>query len=95
MPTAIDAHREEKDTIAEAQRASAVFSTYSDREIEELIKKIEGCRDRFISQGSGSDRARCLCSIFKEITDGNGGSLPHIDAWQGMYDTLKCSRFIK
>jgi hypothetical protein len=81
-------HRQEKDTIAESQRASATFSTYADREIEELIKKIEGCRDRFITQGSGADRARCFCSIFKEIEAGNGGSLPVIDDWQRMYDQL-------
>jgi hypothetical protein len=81
-------HREESHTIAESQRASTVFSTYSDGEIAELIKKIEGCRDRFIAQGSGADRARCLCSIFREISDGNGGVLPVIDDWQRMYGQL-------
>lgn len=84
------AHRNEPDTIQEARRVSVAFSTYSDREIEELVKKIEGCRDRFISQGSGKDRARCMCSIFEEIKDGNGGTLPHIDAWRDMYDQLNC-----
>jgi hypothetical protein len=83
-------HRTEPDTITEANRVSRVFSTYSDREIQELVNKIEGCRDRFISQGSGKDRARCLCSIFQEIMHGNGGQLPTIDAWQQMYDELKC-----
>ena len=83
-------HRAESDTIAESQRVTAVLSTYSDREVEELIRKIEGCRDRFISQGGGSDRARCLCSIFKEIKDGNGGSLPEIDDWRRMYEQLDC-----
>jgi hypothetical protein len=84
-------HRLERDTIAESRRASLAFSTYSDRELEEIIKKIEGCRDRFITQGSGADRSRCLCSIFKEIIDGNGGSLPLIDDWRRMYDQLNCS----
>jgi hypothetical protein len=83
-------HRQESDTIAESQRASAAFSTYSDGEIEELIKKIEGCRDRFITQGSGTDRSRCLCGIFKEMSDGNGGTLPNIDDWQRMYEQLGC-----
>jgi hypothetical protein len=83
-------HRQESDTIAESRRVSQTFSTFSDREVEELIKKIEGCRDRFIAQGSGSDRARCLCSIFKEISDGNGGTLPDIDAWREMYTRLRC-----
>jgi len=84
------AHRKEPATIREAQRVSAAYSTYSDREVEEIIKKIEGCRDRFISQGSGKDRARCLCSIFDEIKGGNGGTLPNIDAWRDMYDQLNC-----
>jgi len=83
-------HRQESDTIAESRRAASVFSTYSDREIEELVKKIEGCRDRFISQGSGADRVRCLCSIFTQIKDGNGGRLPMIDDWTRMRDELKC-----
>jgi hypothetical protein len=63
--TSYQRHRQEADTIAESRRASRAFSTYADREVEELIKKIEGCRDRFITQGSGADRARCLCSIFR------------------------------
>lgn len=85
-------HREERATIAEARRASATFSTYSDRELKEIIRKIEGCRDRFIGQGSGADRVQCFCSILNEVRDGNAG-LPHIDAWQSMYNQLKCSRY--
>ena len=91
--TSHEKHRRESDTIAESRRATRAFSTYSDREIEELIRKIEGCRDRFIAQGSGADRARCLCSIFEEISDGNGGSLPDVDDWRGMYDRLNCTRY--
>jgi len=83
-------HRQEAATIAEAKRCSDSFSTYSDREIQELIRKIEGCRDRFIAQGGGEARSRCLCSIFNEIKAGNGGSLPHIDDWERMYAALKC-----
>ena len=84
-------HQQEPDTIRESRRASETFSTYSEREVQEIIRKIEGCRDRFISQGSGQDRARCFCSILNEIKDGNGGRLPHIDDWQRMYDELNCS----
>lgn len=83
-------HRQEADTIAEAQRISVEFSTYSDREIQELNRQIEDCRDRFIAQGSGKNRARCLCSIFNEIKAGNGGELPNIDDWQRMFAVLKC-----
>jgi hypothetical protein len=88
--TSYQRHRQESDTIAESQRVSLAYSTYSDRELEDLIRKIEGCRDRFITQGSGADRARCLCSIFKEISDGNGGSLPDVDDWRRMYGQLNC-----
>ena len=88
--TSLARHRAESDTIAEAGRVSRAYSTYSDEEVEELIKKIDGCRQRFIAQGSGADRARCFCSIFKEISDGNGGDVPRIDDWQRMYKQL-CS----
>jgi hypothetical protein len=88
--TSLLQHRQEPDTIAESRRVSQAFSTYSDEEVKELVRKIEGCRDRFIKQGSGKDRARCLCSIFNEIRDGNGGKLPRIDDWQRMYDKLGC-----
>jgi len=84
-------HKEDQATIAESRRASEIFSTYSDAELEAIIKRIQGCRDRFIEQGSGLDRARCLCSIFKEIMDGNGGRLPKVDAWERMYEQLKCN----
>jgi len=83
-------HRAEPDTIEEAGRVSRAYSTYSDEEVQALIEKIEGCRKRFIAQGSGADRARCLCSIFNEISDGNGGSLPRIDDWERMYRQLNC-----
>jgi hypothetical protein len=88
--TSFQRHRQEADTVAESRRVSVTYSTYSDRELQEMIRKIEGCRDRFIAQGSGADRARCLCSIFKEIRDGNGGSMPNIDAWRDMYEQLSC-----
>jgi hypothetical protein len=87
---ALRKHKEESETIAESQRVAVAFSTYSDAEVEAIIRKINGCRDRFIQQGGGTDRARCLCSIFQEIKNGNGGDLPRIDDWQRMFDQLKC-----
>ena len=85
-------HRKEKDTIQESQRVSAIYSTYSEDEIRAMISKLEGCRDRFIKQGGGKDRIRCICSILNEVVDGNGGSLPHIDDWENIYNQLGCSR---
>jgi hypothetical protein len=85
-------HRDEKDTQAAARIASATYSTYSDAEIEAILKRIEGCRQRFITQGGGDDRKICLCSIFKEIAAGNGGVLPDVDDWGNMFRRLNCSR---
>lgn len=90
--TSFRQHRDEADTIAESNRVAAQFSTYSDEEVRELIRKINGCRDPFIKQGSGADRARRICSIFHEIQDGNGGQLPLIDDWDRMFNQLKCKR---
>jgi hypothetical protein len=83
-------HKQDQATISESKRASEIFSTYSDAELEAIISRIQGCRDRFIEQGSGRDRSHCLCSIFKEIMDGNGGRMPRIDAWERMYEQLRC-----
>src|SRR5579862_5746542 len=66
-------HKQDPVTVEESKRASDTFSTFSDAELEAIIRRIQGCRDRFIEQGSGLDRSRCICSIFKEIMDGNGG----------------------
>jgi hypothetical protein len=86
------AHMQESDTIAESKRVAETFSIYSDEEVRSLLKRIEGCRDRFITQGGGADRAQCLCSIFNEIRLGNGGALPLIDDWTRMYGQLRCTQ---
>jgi len=85
-------HRQERDTLREAERVSVKFSSYSNLEVESLLRRLEGCRKRFISQGGGAERAQCVCSVLREAMDGNGGVLPVIDDWQNIYDQLKCSR---
>ena len=84
------AHMRESDTISESKRVSETFSTYSDAEVRAILRRIEGCRNRFIAQGGGADRSQCLCSIFNELRAGNGGTLPLIDDWARMYQLLKC-----
>src|SRR5262245_3392830 len=74
-------YRSNLGTYAEARRVSLIFST-NRGEIEALIRDIEECRDRFMSQGSATDRAQCLCGIFNRLKAGNGGVLPLIDNWQ-------------
>ena len=85
-------YRSEKATIREAARVSVEFSTYSEEEVSDLLRRLNGCRDRFVQQGGGSDRARCVCSVLSEAMEGNGGSLPEIDDWPRIYSQLGCSR---
>jgi hypothetical protein len=83
-------HHEEKDTIQESRRVSVKFSTYSDKEVNSILSRLEGCRDRYIKQGGGADRASCLCSVLNEVKKGNGGQLPRIDDWENMYRQMGC-----
>ncbi len=85
-------HRAEKDTIDEARRVSQVFSTYSEEEVEAILTRLEACMDRFVQEGSGAARKRCLCSVFHDVIDGNGGTLPRIDDWENIYRQLNCPR---
>ncbi|MGA2273248.1 MAG: hypothetical protein ABSH00_06815 [Bryobacteraceae bacterium] len=83
-------HRDEKDTQQEAARASTAYSTFSEQEVTAMLERLNGCRDRFIAQGGGKERAACLCSVLKEAKDANGGTLPNIDDWKRIFATLGC-----
>ena len=85
-------HRNERDTIAEAQRVSQTFSTFSDEEVQAILVRLKACRDRFIKEGSGAARKQCLCNVFEDVIQGNGGKLPRIDDWQDIYRQLNCPR---
>lgn len=85
-------HRQEKDTIAEAQRASVAFSTYSDAEVEAILNRLKHCEADFIATTDGAARHRCLCHVFAQIIAGNGGTLPIIDDWQNIFRTLNCPK---
>jgi len=85
-------YRRDKATIQESERVSVRFSTYSDEEIEATLRRFHGCRERFIQQGGGADRSRCICSVLNELAEGNGGTLPPIDNFQEIYNQLGCSR---
>jgi len=88
--TAYDQHRRERDTIAEARRVSATDSTYSPEEVDAILRRLQACRDRFVTEGSGPARRNCLCSVFRDAMEGNGGQMPPIDNWRGMFDQLNC-----
>jgi hypothetical protein len=83
-------YRNDPATVKEAQRVSVAFSTFSDAEVESLLSRLKGCRDRFIAQGGGSERARCICSVLHEAAEANGGALPAIDDWENIYRQLRC-----
>jgi len=85
-------HRNERDTIAEAERASQDFSTYSEKELDAIPSRLKACMDRFIYEGSGAARQKCLCNVFADIIAGNGGRLPPIDDWENIYRQLGCPR---
>jgi hypothetical protein len=85
-------YRADKATINEAARVSIKYSTYSEAEVSSLLRRLNGCRERFVQQGGGSDRARCICGVLSEAIEGNGGTLPEIDGWPRIYSQLGCSR---
>lgn len=77
------------ETAAQAERLAATFSTYSDDEVRELQRRIDQCRRRFIEEGAGKDRVRCICNVLRDVKDGNGGDIP-LPEWDDMYRQLKC-----
>ena len=85
-------HKTERDTITEAERVSQVFSTYSEEEVQAILDRLKACRDRFVKEGSGAARKRCLCNVFKDVMEGNGGRLPRIDDWVNIHRQLNCPR---
>jgi hypothetical protein len=46
-------HRNERATIAEAQRVSQEASTFSEDEVQAILDRLKACRDRFVKEGSG------------------------------------------
>lgn len=81
----------DSETIREASRVSIAYSTFSEEEVDAMLNRLKGCRDRFVAQGGGKERSSCICSVLNEAKEGNGGTLPHVDDWQRIYSTLNCS----
>jgi hypothetical protein len=92
---AYDQHRREPDTQAEARRASKTLSTYSDEEFEAIKKRLKACRNQFIKEGRGAERAQCLCRVFDEMMEGNGGVLPRYDGWERIYRQLCSEKLVR
>ena len=75
---------------AEVGLLQQALSTYSDKEVSAIIRRVENCRDTFVSEGDGEQRVRCLCNVLSHVKEGNGGELPDIGNWRGVYEQLGC-----
>ncbi|SEP79046.1 hypothetical protein [Nitrosomonas ureae] len=73
-----------------ARALETAFSTYSPEEIAAISARIHNCRRRFIEEGAGDARHGCLCSVLRDVRDGNGGSIPDPE-WEEAYRQLKCA----
>ncbi|WP_444905047.1 hypothetical protein ACJJIU_10150 [Microbulbifer sp. CnH-101-E] len=71
------------------RQAKILVSTYDDNELASLHDRIKTCRDRFVNEGSGTQRVKCMCSVLKDAITGNG-DIPPLPEWGRMYNQL-CS----
>jgi hypothetical protein len=85
----LDRRKRASDYLSRGELLKHALSTFSDRELDAIKERIEGCRDRFINEGSGVRRKNCLCSVLNDVRDGNGGSIP-IPEWDDIYNQLGC-----
>lgn len=82
--------RKQDSTLRSKENAlRTAFSTYSDKEVEAIQKRIENCRQRFIEEGAGTARKNCLCSVLTDVRNGNGGRINDPE-WENIYNTLNC-----
>jgi len=87
--TYFDRRLNSKSNADKAKALEQSFGTYSDSEIDAIEARIQSCRDRFITEGSGEARKNCLCSVLQDVMMGNGGTIPDSE-WSNVYDALGC-----
>jgi hypothetical protein len=87
-------YRNDPETQREAQRVSAVFSTFSEEEVQSLSKRMANCQTQFAVEGNADQRLSCICSVLDTAKTANGGRLPLIDDWQKIHNQL-CSKHHK
>lgn len=73
-----------------AAALASAFSTYSPAEVDAINGRIMNCRKHFIDELSGPARRRCLCSVFRDVKEGNGGTIPDPE-WERAYEQLNCA----
>lgn len=86
----VSERREDPELGPKAKGLAAALGTYSQDEVAAIIERIDECRQRFMAEGSGAARTRCICSVLRDVRDGNGGTLPHED-WEAAWDQLGCA----
>ncbi len=69
------------------RHAKILVSTYDDEELKSLHDRIKACKDRFVLEGDGEQRVKCICSVLNDAIVGNGGASP-IPEWQNMHNKL-------
>lgn len=82
----------QKDPALEKKAAglAAALSAYSDEETAAVLARIDGCRLRFIEEGAGEARRRCMCRVLRDVRDGGGGVLFDPE-WEKAYLQLRCT----
>lgn len=85
----LESRQEDPDLGRKADGLATALSTYSEEETEAIIARIERCRRRFVEEGAGEARRICICSVLRDVRDGNGGILPEPE-WERAYKQLRC-----
>lgn len=82
--------RQADPSLPDKERALEIaFSTFSAPELRSIHERIESCRQRFIEEGSGKARRGCICSVLRDVREGNGGTIPDSE-WEKSFQKLKC-----
>ena len=63
--------------------------SYSAEELEAIKQRLNECRERFIAEGGGQQRTRCICSVLRNVKNGNGGKIP-LREWEKAYKAMAC-----
>jgi hypothetical protein len=74
----------------EGKRLSFDVEIYEDEELRDITQRVQECYRANRAAGEGAKRAKCLCGVFKSVSDRNGGHLPKIGDWQDYYRQLGC-----
>jgi hypothetical protein len=95
LVTAIERYILDPQTEREAAIASVRYMTFSDKEVEALTDRLLRCADRFVMEGDGQQRRRCICSVLLDAKEGNGDEIPDIADMPKVFEQLRCDEFVE